>query len=503
MRSEYHATQRIILLSILVLLAFTSAFIMLSAGMATAQELPDQDEFTNESDGADAEDRVDDADTESVIYEFPDRDGDATGTELLDVEFDNGTALVTLRAEERTSIALAEGGVEEGGFNNQQYTIPAGETSTFELAVRDEVVSITTRSGGYIARGDVSLITIFTSAPTHVQVYWGALGGGLGVLLSLAMSVGMIKRQHHNTYKELLSEERVRVEEGRVDGVWGTIKHVLERYKVIAAVAATVALYLVLARLGFIPRLSDVWLLLSDTHRIVIALTTLFLAAGFTPVYALALRLWEPATEFVFDLDARDVIDSAIGSKGGLSALEDIENGTDAKDAAEDLENDGISVVAIYSGSPERVAQMTVDGAPADVTTTGGPGYLVQDFNPKQNTAEGTWPGLANDFELARARSNIDANREILEDWATVGRRIISALPAIRSGADAAAVAAVDAKLADAKSIDSDPVDDIMDSTVHGTRFERYYNGTRVESGDEYDENKVTNDNDDENGGGK
>lgn len=421
---------------------------------------------------------------------------------------DDGLVKIVVSAEDHSGpIAVTDSGAVDIG-SNERASVPfdvyrpskGTHTLRFHLSSDDQLITIQEGEEMMVASGDRAVVDIITD-PTPSTVRWGAVGGGLGVLLAAGLSAGIIKRRHHNTYKELLAEERIRVEEDTVDGVLGTVQSFIRNNKYALLTAATIVAYLVSVRLGLIPSVGAMWSDATDSQRVLAASTAALLVLGFIPAFWVVTRVWDPAKEFVFDVDARDILDAAVGSKGGLQALEEIESAEDAEDAVEDLEKQDITVAAVYSGSPERVRDMQVSGEPAEIATQGGPGHLVQDFDPAKNTAEGTWPGLADDFELARERSKIDSNREILEDYATVGRRIIGALPAIRAGADTSAVQAVDRKFAAATSIDSDPVDDIMDSAVSGTRFERYYSQDTGDSEEEYedsDENDETvNDNSD------
>jgi len=439
-----------------------------------------------------------------TLYQLEDVD-------IRDVQFINGTAVVTVYYHNFATVSITDSGAVKGIGSNEgrgvpfnRYTHREGEhTLKLQLRADDELVTIQQGDRMYAASGDRAVLDILSTAPTVDVVRWSALSGGIGTLVSLALVVGYLRRRHENTYKELLSEERVRVEEDAVEGVLGTVTRFISRHRYALLLAAAVVAYLTAVAAGALPSPSEIWSGLTDSQRVLVTGSSIMTVIMFIPVYVLASRLWEPAKEFVFDLDARDVLDSAIGSKGGLASLEDIESPEDAKDAADALEDEDITVVAVYSGSPDRVAQMRVDGAPAEIQTAGGPGHLVQDFDPRRNTADGTWPGLANDFELAKERSKIDANKEILEDWATVGRRIISAIPAIRAGSDTAAVASVDRKFGSNATVNPEPVDDIMDSAVSGTRFERFYRQDDEDDEDdeeEYDDEDEETVNDDEDG---
>lgn len=444
-------------------------------------------------------------------------EGQLANVDVLRVDFTDGSNLVQIYVDVEPGadpIAVTDSGAVDIGSDeraNVPFEVyrglePGTHELRFYLSSDDQLITIQEGEEMMAASGDRGVIDVMTSAPRSQQLIWMLLSGVGGTVIAAAFSVGTLKRRHENTYKELLSEERVRVEEDPVDGVLGKLKRWVIHNRRALALIAVVLLYIILSRLGVIPTIGDLWATASDTQRIVSLGIVAAVIIGIIPVHLVIKRVWEPAKEFVIDTDARDVIDGALGAKGGLAALEDVEEADDIDDAVEALDEQDITVTAVYSGSPDRIAQLRCEGEPAELQTPGGRGYLVQSFDPKRNRAEGVWPGLADDFELARERSKIDSNREILEDYATVGRRIIGALPAIRAGADTAAVTAVDRKFAQAASIDSDPVDDIIDSAVNGTRFERYYSkGRETESndGEEYsdedeDDETVNTDGDDE-----
>lgn len=499
MRSERHTGAKILLLAVIAILGLSIVLVM-STIPAVAQETQTGNETTGTNETVNGTSET----VKNVEYQLEDVD-------IRSVEFRDGTVIVDAYYHEAATVAITDSGAIKGlgsndgtGVSFATYSHGPGEHRlTMNLGSDDELVTVQQGEKMYAASGDRTVVNILAHSPGVNVVRWSAIGGGLGVLIAAGLVVGILKRKHHNSYKELLSEERVRVQEDTVDGALGTVQRFARRHTFALLAAATIVAYLVAVRLGVVPSIPDLWSRATDAQRVLVVSALSLLVLGFAPVYVVITRLWEPAKEFVFDVDARDVLDAAIGAKGGLAALEDIESADDVEDAVEVLEEEDITIAAVYSGSPERVAKMRVDGEPAEIQTAGGRGHLVQDFDPAKNRADGTWPGLADDFELARERSKIDGNREILEDYATVGRRIVGALPAIRAGADTSAVAAVDRKFGQAVAIDSDPVDDIMDSAVSGTRFERYYSkGQSEEKEDEYDEDEETV-NDDSNDGGE
>ncbi|MFC4448440.1 hypothetical protein [Halorussus aquaticus] len=471
-------------LAVVVLLSVTAV----APAAAQAQT---QDQAGNETTTGSEPVNASDIDTSQIVQEL----GTVT---VHQVEFeDSGLVKITVTATEHSApIAVTDSGAVDIGSNERasvpfEVYRPGDGTHVLRFHLASDDALITIQEGGEMmaASGDRGTVDVMAAQPTADVVRWGTAGGAIGVLIATGLAVGFIKRKHENTYKELLSEERVRVEENPVEGLLGKVKRFVSHHRYALLAAASIVAYLVAVRLGVLPSLGDVWADMNDAQRVLSAAAGVWVILGFLPAYGLVTRVWEPAKEFVFDLDARDVLDDAIGSKGGLASLEDIESEEDAAEAKEDLEDQDITVAAVYSGSPDRVAQMRVDGAPAEIQTAGGPGHLVQDFDPKRNTADGTWPGLADDFELAKERSKIDANKEILEDWATVGRRVISAIPAIRAGSDTAAVASVDRKFGQNATVNPEPVDDIMDSAVSGTRFERFYKPDDGEGGeDDYED---------------
>lgn len=383
------------------------------------------------------------------------------------------------------------------GVPYQTYSFDEGtHVVSMDLASNAQVVTIQQGERMYAAAGDRSMIEILQGAPTVALVRWSVIAGAIGSILALGLSVGYLRRRHENTYKELMAEERVRVEEDPVEGILGKISRFVSDHQYLLSGVGLTIFYLTLSMLGIVPGPGDLWESLNDPGRVVLVGSVLMMLISFAPVYALAVRLFEPAKEYIIDLDARDFLDPSLGSNSGLAL--DADSVEEVANELDDL--DDMEVVAVYSGSPDRVTRMRVDGEPAEIRTAGGRGYAVEDFDPKRNAARGTWPGTASDIELLSERSKIDGNREILRDESRMLRRLIGALPAISTASDTSAMQSIDREIRNLVSVDSDPIDNLLDRSAQGTRFEDLYSDD--EEGDigdlvDTDEN---NDQDDEDG---
>jgi hypothetical protein len=469
-----------------------------STTTATQTTTPAKTPASTGSDTA-GDDRVNKTTATETLYQLEDVD-------IRDVRFVNGTAVATVYYHNFATVSITDSGAVKGlgsnsgtGVQFNRYTHREGEhTLKLQLRSDDELVTIQQGDRMYAASGDRAVLDILSTAPTVDVVRWSALSGGIGTLVSLALVVGYLRRRHENTYKELLSEERVRVEEDTVDGVIGTVTRFISRHRYVLLLAAAVVAYLTAVAAGVLPSPGEIWSGLTDSQRVLVTGSSIMTVIMFIPVYVLASRLWEPAKEFVIDIDARDVLEPSLGSNSGLALNADSD---DIEDVADELDKlDDLNVVAVYSGSPDRVSKMRADGKPAEIRTPGGKAYLVEEFDPRKNVGIGTWPGTANDVELISERSKIDGNREILRDESRMLRTLIGAMPAIATASDTDAMRSVDKEIRELSSVNSDPIDSLLNRAASGTRFEGMYSDEEEKPG--YDQ-LVNDDDDDENEDGE
>ncbi|WP_135534464.1 hypothetical protein [Halostella pelagica] len=465
--------RRAALLTLAVLLAVTAGV----AAPVAAQE------NTTTTTGGDDAVNASDIDTSQIAGEL----GTVT---VHEVEFaDNGLVKITVTAERHSGpIAVTDSGAVDIG-SNERASVPfevyrpseGQHVLRFHLSSDDALITIQEGGEMMAASGERGTVDVMAASPTVDVVRWSAIGGGIGVLVATGLAAGFLRRKHQNTYKELLSEERIRVEEDPVDGVLGKAKRFFTRHKYALLTAAAIVGYLVAVRLGMLPSIGAVWGDMTDSQRVVTTAAGAMTVIGFLPAYAIVTRVWEPAKEFVIDIDARDVLDPSLGSNGGLALDAD-----DIEDVADELqEKEEMDVVGVYSGSPERVRKMRVDGKKAEVETPGGKGHLVEEFDAKRNAARGTWPGTANDVELISERSKIDGNREVLRDESRMLRTLIGALPAIATASDTDAMRSVDKEIRELATVNSDPIDSLLNRAAQDTRFEGMYTD---DDGDEDEE---------------
>ncbi|ELZ47886.1 hypothetical protein C464_08190 [Halorubrum coriense DSM 10284] len=416
-------------------------------------------------------------DIESIEYQLD-------SVDIASVEYRNSTAIVTARYNEPSTVTLTDSGAVKGlGSDDgarvsfQSYSKGEG-VYELRLPLRGDDELITIQQGGvmFADSGDRALIDIITNPADTQTVQSGALGGGFGVLLASAFGAGMKKRKHENTYKELTSEERISVESNPVAGFWGSVKRWFSNHRIALVAIAGILAYLLAVRVGVVPSPASFWDTLNDVQRVFAASTLALIVFGFIPAYVVLDRLWDPATEFVLELDDRDVLDAGIGADGGLARIEAADDIDDVADKLEGIED--ATITAIYSGSPDRVSQMNVDGEPAEIRVPGGRAVIVNEFDPQRNVARGCWVGTANDAEIIAERSKIDANKEILRDESRMFRTLVGALPAIATSSDTQAMAAVDKELRQMATVDSGAIDGLLDRASQGTRFEGQYTDT-------------------------
>ncbi|AXR81710.1 hypothetical protein [Natrarchaeobaculum sulfurireducens] len=446
-------TKRLALLLVVAIVAIVAA----SSGVVIAEG----SESNNES---------------AVIHEFAESDA-----KLTNVEFDDDTAYVTITVDGPGGESVA---VSDAGFSGQgQFAMTTARVigeETIEIGLRgDEAVAVTTSQDAYQYHGDVGVLTILQSQPTVQIVQWAVISGAIGPVFALAIVVTSLRRQHENTYKELTSEERIKVEKDPVDGFVDKVKRFVAENKTLVLSSALLMAYFMAWWFGRAPGPIEFWASLSDAMRVIVVGAFVAFVLMLVPVYVLAARLWSPDKEFVLSADARDVIEEALGSNGGLAEMVEAIQEGDGLEGGDDRDDlgGGNYGVAIYSGSPDRISEMDVDGAATDTSAPGGRLHVVEAFDPSKNEARGTWPGLADDFELISERSKIDGNREILRDESNMLRSILSAMPAISIASDTGSARAVDKELRHIMTVDENPVDGILARAASGTRFEGFYGG--------------------------
>lgn len=384
-------------------------------------------------------------DTQEIIYQFDD-----STLELVAVEFDDSTAEITLQADEPESASVGELADDTGSFGFESVRVSPGEQLTVEIPISEEQIFVVSEGDAYTYEGDTG-ITILTEQPTTQLVQLAAASGILGSILALGLVVGNLRRKHHNNWTELFSEKKIEIESDPVEGVRervirGAKSAADSRSKVFVWFVAS--LYVLAMLVGYAPTPPEMWSALSDLQRLLVAGSIAATVLALIPVYILVNRVYDPHREWIIDLDASEVIDAA-------------QNGTGS--------------IAAYSGPPERIEELEVNGGIVSLMTPGGRAHLVRDFDPQSNTANGTWPGLANDRELAIEKGKIDANREILKDEAMIGRDLLTAMSAIEIASETAAVRDVDKVLRDQMTVDASTMDEVLTEIAQGTRYEEHY----------------------------
>lgn len=406
---------------------------------------------------------------DSIIHQF------GSGEELVDVTFSDGEAAVTLRSpESATTMAVSEGVMDgTGSFAYEQVRLMPGEERTIRIPVRDEAVAVTTASEGYYVEGDVGLLVV-SSTPTEELLQLAALSGVSGSVVALGIVIGVLRRKHENSYKELFSDERVRIEEDPIEGIWEWVLSSLKstassKYQL--ALAAAAGAYGLAVLTGVVMGPFEGWGALSDSQRLLLVGTIAATIVALIPVYLLVARIWDPNREFVLDLDSADVYAAAGGDKSGG--------------------------IAAYSAPPSRIADLEVDGSMTTISTPGGRCHLVRELEPTANTAAANPPYLEDDREVSLEASKIEQNRQSLTDLATIGRDLLASMTTFRVTADTAAMKDIDAGLRQTVSAGTDSLEDVLRDAVAGTRYEGTYDTTTSSGLDDTHEDT----NDDSDGG--
>lgn len=355
-----------------------------------------------------------------------------------------------------------------GSFSYEQIRLMPGEERTLRLPVREEAVAVTTSSAGYYYEGDVGLLVV-SSTPTEELLQLAALSGVSGSVVALGIVIGMLRRRHENSYKELFSDERVRIEEDPIEGIWEWVLRSLRSTadsKIQLALTALTGAYVLAVLTGVVMGPFEGWGALSDSQRLLVVGTIAATVVALIPVYLLVARIWDPNREFVLDLDSRDVYAAAGGDKSGA--------------------------IAAYSAPPSRIADLEVAGSMTTVSTPGGRCHLVRELEPTANTAAANPPYLEDDRDVSLEASKIEQNRQSLTDLATIGRDLLASMTTFRVTADAASMRDIDAGLRETVSAGSDSLEDVLRDAVAGTRYAGTYDTTTAIDSD--DTHEDTND---------
>lgn len=405
---------------------------------------------------ANTTDNATETEPRSVIYQFDDSDA-----ELRHVEYQNGSALVTLGIREGgtpETLSIGEGALEgSGSFAYETVRVLPGREVVVELPVDDPAVVVTTDSDGYYHEGNIGVSVV--DEPTDGLIQIGAISGVIGSVLALGLVVGQLRRRHSNTYEELFSDRRVKIEEDPVEGIYEWVLRGLKRTarsKLRLALIGALVIAVIGMAAGTLPTPGDVWAGLGDSQRLLVAGSLGTSIVAVAPVYVLVKRIWDPDREFVLDLDARDVYRASDGDKSGS--------------------------VATYSAPPERIDELDVDGTTTTISTPGGRCHLVRDLDPETNEAEGSPPHLHDDRELSIDADKIDANRQTLTDLAQIGRDLIASMSTFRVTADANAVRDIDGSIRDSLSAGGDSLEQVLVDAVEGTRYEAAYQPDKPDS---------------------
>ena len=136
-------TTLIILLAVVGASAPAAAQTTVTVGNSTADETDEEDDRG-----------------EALLYQFE------NGGEVVSIDFEAGTAYITLRATDGpTRFWIAESVEESGGFSFQNFRVLPGGTRTLEIPASGNAVTITSGNDGYYHEG-AGRVTIVTGTPT-------------------------------------------------------------------------------------------------------------------------------------------------------------------------------------------------------------------------------------------------------------------------------------------------------------------------------------------------
>ncbi len=387
----------------------------------------------------------------SVMFDF------SNGAELRDVSFTERegpgyTAEITVvGGDERSQAFVSEPIEDQGEFSFRNFVLPAGEERSLQVPVTERKVGVAVGDTGILV--DDQGVTVLQSSPTVGLLQLGVGSGVWGTINALMLTVLKLRRDHHNNYEELFSEKRFEIEDDPVETTKGWVAkqwRATKSSRVRIAAAALIGVYVVAVLFTGVRSPSELWSDASDAQRLWMVAVTAATLLALAPVYLLVKRyLWNPDTSFVLDLDSKDVYKAANGDKSGG--------------------------VAAYSGPPDRISDLDVDGSMTSMSTPGGTCHLVRGFDPGENTAEGNPPELHDDREASLEATKIEQNRQTLTDLALIGKDLIGAMSSFRVVADTNAVQGIDANIRHALSAGGDSMEDVLQQAVEGTRYEGTY----------------------------
>lgn len=357
---------------------------------------------------------------------------------------DGWEVTLTLKADYPHQVVVTDSGFirpenEGKPIPQKKVTLSSGYTRvTMDVTKPDDKPPLVTVNGGgtllpiYGPKGKIGLWGFISGQPTTGLLTYILVDGIIGSLIAGLGIVAYLRYRHRRQYRDVLRESYIRPATG-IDLVHGPDDGTkLERAKVTAsvhrrplAVASIAGAYAVGISLGYTPSPQEVWAGLGNPGRALVA-GSLIAVVPATPAMGLLIkRVWNPRTEYVLDLDARDVLSSALG---------------------EDADP-----IAVYEASPEVVAEMDITngGKPVRAEGTDGTVHVVRRLDPETNEAEATWADEEDDRAILLARSKIEKNREYLEPESRLARRLLSLIPGIQHSAENAALRRLEKALRD------------------------------------------------------
>lgn len=435
--------------------------------------------------------------TDTVEYQL------SSDVQIVNVNWSAGgprDVAVVIHATDRSLVTITDSGAVQSlssnsgtGVTTRDYWVSEG-TTTLTFAVEDtQLITVGSGDGLYASAGELSTFEWLVHAPTVALVQVGALSGAIGTFTAFLLAATYRRRQHENTYLELFSEDRVRVESSDPDGWIEKVKAWVSRHTIALACSAAIFLYLFFAALNVLPTPGEAWSNAGNFERVAFLGVVLFTVGMFIPAYAVLARYMKLATEYIVSFDIMDTLSVSAGSEGGVEEfLDDLRDDDGEIDVAEVVDGNDQVAISVYSGSPDRVSDLdVVEGEPTDVRSPGGNTQLVRQFDPSSNRAEGTWPGTADDALIAAEQSAISWNREVLEDESDAFRTLLGGLGALRSASNSSAAVALNEQLADATDIDPGPVNNILDRALASTRYAGYFTDDEDDNEDESYEDDV------------
>lgn len=342
------------------------------------------------------------------------------------------TVTLTLKADYPHRITITDSGAIISATNSnggtkiptKTVTVSSGYTRVSMQATDPPntapVITVSTGSGLWAFDAPRSGLWAFViGQPTVALLRYAVAAGVVGTLLATLIDILYLRRKQRNKWFDLPAENYVSgsLLPGSPDGFTvGELAAYARDNKVwITGVAVTAGYYLSAYVFNHLPTVHEVWMGLSNPARLIVAGSVIAAVIAVIPAYLILMKFWARNYEYVFDLDAEEVVDTHVGDSEGA--------------------------IGIYRGTPELWSDADISGGGSvTLRCSDGPIHLVRDFDPVTNEAEGVLDELHDDREVILDQSLIKSNHGILKSYQQAFLDLLGLIPNLKDTAEADAL---------------------------------------------------------------